>query len=70
MTGLFPPSLHQGQFDDKASHHSWVRDNVYSILAVWALSRAYKKKTDFDVEKSKQYELEQVMLSKTLIIFH
>ena len=57
---MLPPSLFQGQFNEKTNKHSWVRDNVYSILAIWALSRAYKKKMDFDAEKSKQYELEQV----------
>ena len=57
---MLPPSLFQGQFNEKTNKHSWVRDNVYSIFAIWALSRAYKKKMDFDAEKSKQYELEQV----------
>lgn len=39
--------------------HAWIRDNVYSILAVWALSMAYKKYTDMDEDKAKTYELEQ-----------
>lgn len=38
---------------------AWVRDNVYSILAVWALSMAYKKNTDLDEDRAKTYELEQ-----------
>lgn len=41
------------------SNAAWVRDNVYSILAVWALSMAYKKNTDLDEDRAKTYELEQ-----------
>ncbi len=41
------------------NEHAWIRDNVYSILAVWALSMAYKKYTDMDEDKAKTYELEQ-----------
>jgi phosphorylase kinase alpha/beta subunit len=39
--------------------HSWVRDDVYSILAVWALSLAYKKHSDKEYGRAKAYELEQ-----------
>jgi hypothetical protein len=39
--------------------HSWVRDDVYSILAVWALSLAYKKHSDKEYGRAKTYELEQ-----------
>ena len=52
MTGLLPASP-----DNK---HAWIRDNVYSILAVWSLSMAYKKNTDMDEDRAKTYELEQV----------
>lgn len=41
-------------------HHSWVRDNVYSILCVWGLGLAYRKNADRDEDKAKAYELEQV----------
>uniref|UniRef100_A0A8B9SDZ7 Phosphorylase b kinase regulatory subunit n=1 Tax=Apteryx owenii TaxID=8824 RepID=A0A8B9SDZ7_APTOW len=37
----------------------WVRDNVYSILAVWGLGLAYRKNADRDEDKAKAYELEQ-----------
>lgn len=52
MTGLLPGS----------SDHpdAWVRDNVYSIVSVWALSLAYRKNADRDEDKAKAYELEQV----------
>lgn len=40
--------------------HAWVRDSVYSIMAVWALSMAYKKNADLDEDRAKTYELEQV----------
>ncbi|XP_028338697.1 phosphorylase b kinase regulatory subunit alpha, liver isoform isoform X4 [Physeter macrocephalus] len=45
-----------------ASHEqkdAWVRDNVYSILAVWGLGMAYRKNADRDEDKAKAYELEQ-----------
>lgn len=52
MTGLIPTN--------KSHHdHAWVRDNLYSILSVWALSMAYKKNTDLDEDRAKTYELEQ-----------
>ena len=51
VTGLLPASA--------INDHAWIRDNVYSILAVWALSMAYKKYTDMDEDKAKTYELEQ-----------
>ncbi|XP_061103504.1 phosphorylase b kinase regulatory subunit alpha, skeletal muscle isoform-like [Conger conger] len=51
VTGLFPASTD--------SPDAWVRDNVYSILSVWALSLAYRKNADRDEDKAKAYELEQ-----------
>lgn len=55
MTGLLPAS---------ADHRdAWVRDNVYSILAVWGLGLAYRKNADRDEDKAKAYELEQVRVS-------
>ena len=53
VTGLFSAS--------KEQPHAWVRDNVYSIQAVWGLSLAYKKQADLDEDKAKTYELEQVV---------
>lgn len=54
MTGLLPASKEQPD--------AWVRDNVYSILSVWALSLAYRKNADRDEDKAKAYELEQVQI--------
>uniref|UniRef100_A0A8D0HHN2 Phosphorylase b kinase regulatory subunit n=1 Tax=Sphenodon punctatus TaxID=8508 RepID=A0A8D0HHN2_SPHPU len=51
VTGLLPASC-----DHK---DAWVRDNVYSILAVWGLGMAYRKNADRDEDKAKSYELEQ-----------
>eukprot|EP00063_Salmo_salar_P031668 XP_014006503.1 PREDICTED: phosphorylase b kinase regulatory subunit alpha, liver isoform-like [Salmo salar] len=51
VTGLLPASGDQPD--------AWVRDNVYSILSVWALSLAYRKNADRDEDKAKAYELEQ-----------
>lgn len=54
MTGLLPASVQKKD--------AWVRDNVYSILAVWGLGMAYRKNADRDEDKAKAYELEQVCL--------
>ncbi|XP_014837130.1 PREDICTED: phosphorylase b kinase regulatory subunit alpha, skeletal muscle isoform-like isoform X1 [Poecilia mexicana] len=51
VTGLLPGSTDQPD--------AWVRDNVYSIVSVWALSLAYRKNADRDEDKAKAYELEQ-----------
>lgn len=56
VTGLLPAS-----YDQK---DAWVRDNVYSILAVWGLGLAYRKNADRDEDKAKAYELEQVLKIK------
>ena len=39
--------------------HAWVRDNVYSISVVWALSMAYKRKQDMEQNRAITYLLEQ-----------
>ncbi|XP_069604774.1 phosphorylase b kinase regulatory subunit alpha, skeletal muscle isoform isoform X1 [Ranitomeya imitator] len=51
VTGLLPASCDH--------RDAWVRDNVYTILAVWGLSLAYRKNADRDEDKAKAYELEQ-----------
>ncbi|XP_010001757.1 PREDICTED: phosphorylase b kinase regulatory subunit alpha, skeletal muscle isoform, partial [Chaetura pelagica] len=51
VTGLLPAGAHH--------RDAWVRDNVYSILAVWGLGLAYRKNADRDEDKAKAYELEQ-----------
>ncbi|MBD2196202.1 glycoside hydrolase family 15 protein [Calothrix anomala FACHB-343] len=53
ITGLLPASTAitaHGDYTD-----AWVRDNVYSILAVWGLALAYRK---VDETKGYTYELE------------
>lgn len=52
VTGLLPASAQKKD--------AWVRDNVYSVLAVWGLGMAYRKNADRDEDKAKAYELEQV----------
>ncbi|XP_055012246.1 phosphorylase b kinase regulatory subunit alpha, skeletal muscle isoform isoform X2 [Boleophthalmus pectinirostris] len=51
VTGLLPGSPDHPD--------AWVRDNVYSVVSVWALSLAYRKNADRDEDKAKAYELEQ-----------
>lgn len=53
VTGLLPASTAitaHGDYTD-----AWVRDNVYSILAVWGLALAYRK---VDADNGRAYELE------------
>ncbi|QNP30863.1 glycoside hydrolase family 15 protein [Cylindrospermopsis curvispora] len=53
ITGLLPASTAitaHGDYTD-----AWVRDNVYSILAVWGLALAYRK---IDHDEGRTYELE------------
>ncbi|XP_034536645.1 phosphorylase b kinase regulatory subunit alpha, liver isoform [Notolabrus celidotus] len=61
VTGLLPASTQKKD--------AWVRDNVYSVLAVWGLGMAYRKNADRDEDKAKAYELEQsvVKLMKGLL---
>uniref|UniRef100_A0A671KU62 Phosphorylase b kinase regulatory subunit n=1 Tax=Sinocyclocheilus anshuiensis TaxID=1608454 RepID=A0A671KU62_9TELE len=61
VTGLLPASQEQPD--------AWVRDNVYSILSVWALSLAYRKNADRDEDKAKAYELEQVQTEMGILLF-
>src|SRR3569833_882570 len=54
ISGLMPASTAinaHGNYTD-----AWVRDNVYSILAVWGLALAYRK---VDWDRGRTYELEQ-----------
>uniref|UniRef100_A0A4X1SQD8 Phosphorylase b kinase regulatory subunit n=1 Tax=Sus scrofa TaxID=9823 RepID=A0A4X1SQD8_PIG len=62
VTGLLPAS-----FDQK---DAWVRDNVYSILAVWGLGLAYRKNADRDEDKAKAYELEQSVVKLMRGLLH
>ena len=53
LVGLLPASTAvtvHGNYTD-----AWVRDNVYSILAVWGLALAYRKQ---DNDQGRRYELE------------
>jgi len=54
VTGLLPASTAitvHGNYQD-----AWVRDNVYSILAVWGLSMAYRR---LDDDGGRGFELQQ-----------
>ncbi|XP_023562862.1 phosphorylase b kinase regulatory subunit alpha, skeletal muscle isoform isoform X3 [Octodon degus] len=62
VTGLLPAS-----YDQK---DAWVRDNVYSVLAVWGLGLAYRKNADRDEDKAKAYELEQSVVKLMRGLLH
>ncbi|MEL6321888.1 MAG: glycoside hydrolase family 15 protein, partial [Cyanobacteria bacterium J06626_14] len=54
VSGLLPASTAVTTHGDYTD--AWVRDNVYSILAVWGLALAYRK---VDENQGQTYELEQ-----------
>ncbi|MCU0547743.1 MAG: glycoside hydrolase family 15 protein [Leptolyngbya sp. Prado105] len=57
ISGLLPASTainEHGNYTD-----AWVRDNVYSILAVWGLALAYRK---LDDDRGRTYELEHSVI--------
>lgn len=57
VTGLFPASTAvtvHGDYTD-----AWVRDNVYSIQAVWGLALAYRRAS---VDSTRAYLLEQTVV--------
>ncbi|XP_067896191.1 phosphorylase b kinase regulatory subunit alpha, liver isoform-like isoform X1 [Heterodontus francisci] len=62
VTGLLPASIDQKD--------AWVRDNVYSILAIWGLGLAYRKNADRDEDKAKAYELEQSVVKLMRGLLH
>lgn len=54
LSGLLPASTAVNQHGNY--HDAWVRDNVYSILAVWGLGLAYRQ---LDDDRGRGFELEQ-----------
>ncbi|MEL6398540.1 MAG: glycoside hydrolase family 15 protein [Cyanobacteria bacterium J06607_6] len=54
VSGLLPASTAVTTHGDYTD--AWVRDNVYSILAVWGLALAYRK---IDDHQGRPYELQQ-----------
>ncbi len=65
ITGLLPASTAVNSHGDYTD--AWVRDNVYSILAVWGLALAYRK---LDRDQGRAYELEHsvVKLMRGLLV--
>jgi phosphorylase kinase alpha/beta subunit len=65
ITGLLPASTAVTAHGDYTD--AWVRDNVYSILAVWGLGLAYRQ---LDHARGRTYELEQsvVKLMRGLLV--
>ncbi|MEG3879753.1 glycoside hydrolase family 15 protein, partial [Microcoleus sp. herbarium7] len=53
ITGLLPASTAVNAHGDYTD--AWVRDNVYSILAIWGLGLAYRK---IDGDRGRTFELE------------
>jgi phosphorylase kinase alpha/beta subunit len=57
ITGLLPASTAVTAHGDYTD--AWVRDNVYSVLAVWGLALAYRH---LDNARGRTYELEQSVI--------
>ncbi len=57
VSGLLPASTAVNSHGDY--RHAWVRDNVYSILAVWGLALAYRKHDD---DTGRAFELEHAVV--------
>lgn len=57
ITGLLPASTAVNAHGDYTD--AWVRDNVYSILAVWGLALAYRK---VDESQGRTFELEHSVI--------
>ena len=64
ITGLLPASTAINDHGDYTD--AWVRDNVYSILAVWGLAMAYRK-TDADQGRTYALEHSVVKLMRGLL---
>lgn len=69
VTGLLPPKIDWNAYKSRSCDckDAWVRDNVYSILAVWGLSLAYRKNADMDEDRARAHELTQASLIETLV---
>ncbi len=57
ITGLLPASTAVNAHGDYTD--AWVRDNVYSILAVWGLALAYRR---LDDDRGRAFELEHSVI--------
>src|SRR5512147_2839751 len=53
-TGLLPVATTAAMHADH--NPAWMRDNVYSMLALWGLAQAYRR---YDDSKGRQQQLEQ-----------
>lgn len=65
VTGLLPPKISRAKYDSGCNEYlgdAWVRDNVYSILAVWGLSLAYKKNADVDEDRARAHNLTKAVV--------
>ena len=64
MTGLLPPFVtDQGVVGGDFAGHAWVRDNVYSVLVMWGLSLAYRRKGEGENDRQRGTELEKVLVN-------
>jgi len=59
VTGLLPAFLYKDGTPGWARNDAWVRDNVYSVLAVWGVAVAYRRRAETEEDKVKAFQLEQ-----------
>lgn len=67
MTGLLPAFLLEDGKAGWAENHAWVRDNVYSVLAVWGMAIVYRRGAESEDDREKAYNLEQVEEGRCLM---
>ena len=60
VTGLLPAFLFEDGTAGWAADHAWVRDNVYSVLAVWGVAVVFRRGAESEEDREKAYNLEQV----------
>ena len=51
----------EGVVGGRFKGHAWIRDNVYSVLVMWGLSLAYKRKGEGESDRQRGAELEKVL---------
>jgi phosphorylase kinase alpha/beta subunit len=63
VTGLLPPFIGKdGSVGGHYHGHAWVRDNVYGVFPIWALSLAYRSHGISDHDRQRAIELEKIAI--------
>ena len=61
VTNLLPPFIAKdGTPGGQYKGHAWIRDNVYCVLPIWAMSLAYRSHGEGEEGRHRANELEKV----------